>query len=100
MKTLKHLLKRGCEGVCELPLKLVNTLVDVPYEQLRNVEVELYAVVSGEDFSIRRVRMPADSRCVDMGDVPDGIVCKYSLRWTDGDKVKTAGPYLIGKTGY
>ena len=89
MKTLKHLLKRGCEGVCELPLKLVNTLVDVPYEQLRNVEVELYAVVSEEDFSIRRVRMPADSRCVDMGDVPDGIVCKYSLRWTDGDKVKT-----------
>ncbi len=26
MKTFKHLLKRGCEGVCELPLKLVNTL--------------------------------------------------------------------------
>jgi len=87
-------------STCKNFIESVYVIVDVPYEKLKDVSVELLTVISGEDFSLKTVKMPLDCRCVNMGDVPDGLVCKYRIKWVDGDKVKTIGPYDIGMTGY
>lgn len=69
--------------------------IDADFDRCRGVWVELSVDVSGEDFTFARMKPQENNRYVDIENLPGNTTYKYTLRWNDGDKQKTAGPYDI-----
>jgi len=72
--------------------------LDADYDKCENITVELLVRISGDYFSIARYRPAKDTRFVDIQDIPEGPECKYVIKWMDGDKMKSVGPYKIEDT--
>ncbi len=75
-------------------------IVDLPYDECKNVTIEILLTISGEDFSVKKLKIEEGSRFAKIGDVPDGMSSKYIVHWLDDNKVRTVGPFPIAKTGY
>ncbi len=69
--------------------------IDADFDRCRGVWVELSVDVSGEDFTFARMKPQENNRYVDIENLPGNTTYRYTLRWNDGDKQKTAGPYDI-----
>jgi|GEM_PF-1564395 len=69
--------------------------IDADFDKCRGVWIELSADISGESFTFARMKPEENSRYVDIENLPGNTRYSYMLRWNDGDKQKTAGPYDI-----
>lgn len=84
-------IRTACRGFADN----IYVIVDLPYEKCNDVTVEFYMTISNQDFSFKKVKIPENTRCAAMGDVPQGVSCKYSVSWQDGNKIKTVGPFPV-----
>lgn len=80
---------------CLSTIEKTMILIDADFEKCRDITVEVMVKVSGQDFVMARVRPEEDRRYAEIDFLGIGAEYRYRLRWTEGDKVKTAGPYPI-----
>lgn len=85
---------------CMCPYGNTMILIDADFEKCRDITVEIMVKVSGEDFVMARVRPEKDRRFAEIDFLSESAEYRYRLRWTEGDKVKTAGPYPIKPRDY
>ena len=69
--------------------------IDADYDRCKSIWVEISVDISGRDFPFGREKPAENRKYVDIGDLPGNSLYRYSLRWMDGDKMKSAGPYDI-----
>lgn len=75
-------------------------LIDADFEKCREISVEVMLKVSGQDFVIARVRPEENRRFAVIDFIQGNVQYKYRLRWTEGNTIKTSGPYPIKTSSF
>jgi hypothetical protein len=91
--------KGDIRTACYCNADVPRVYIDADYDVCRNITVELLVEISGSDFSFARFRPQEDARFVDLGSIGSGPNYKYLVKWTENDKVRTAGPFEIDCVG-
>ena len=60
--------------------------IDADYDRCRNIAVEIFVDISGEDFAFAIYRPAEYTKYIEISDLPGNVRYRYRLKWTEDDK--------------